>query len=68
MFFVCIHPVYLDGSAKDASINHLHTKNALQKAKMARNIKVDLKEHETTVESRITEGRSKPPLSNRESA
>ena len=47
VFFICAHPVH-PGKKHDA-VTHLHTKNALQQAKMARDIPVEEKTNSVTV-------------------
>ena len=51
VFFVCIHPVFVDQA--DRAISHLHTKNSLRKAKMARDIPVSEKSHTKTFAANI---------------
>ena len=52
VFFVCIHPVFLEPDHPGSTIiSHLHTKNSLRKAKMARDIPVEEKSHTKTFQS-----------------
>ena len=51
VFFICAHPVH--PGKKHAAVTHLHTKNSLQQAKMARDIPVEEKTNSTTVAAAV---------------